>query len=291
MSAPLISLGTIIDQSWHRYREQFRKLMGISLWMLAGYPFYIASLVVFFAAPESPTAILTAVLLSLIGSLTFFVSLIISFGALVMGANAAEEGKAFTPKAMLRASVKKLPRQLLLWIAIGLVVLASIIFPVPGYLITMTASLPDVVQGIGILLFFLGGIASIAYCLYFGVTLTFAPYAMLLEDCKVGGSLTRTFTLTSSRWWSVAMRVILPKLIIIVIALIAQQILLTLINVIEAALLSPEAIAEAGLTLALAVMVKQIAATLIAALAAPMYVLADSYVFRSLAETGTKKSS
>lgn len=291
MPAPLISLGTIIDQSWHRYREQFRKLLGISVWMLAGYPLYIASLVVYFSAPESATAILIALLLSFLGSLTFFVSLIITFGALVMGANAAEEGKPFTPKEVLRASVKKLPRQLLLWIAIAAVVIASLLFPVPGYLITMTASLPDVVQGIGILLFFLGGIATIAYCLYFGVTMTFAPYAMLLENRKVGGSLARTFTLTSNRWWSVAFRVVLPKLFIIIIALIAQQIVLTLINVIEAALLSPEAIAEAGLTLALAVLVKQIAATFIAALAAPMYVLADSYVFRSLTETGTKKSS
>lgn len=280
--AQLITLGAIIDQSIHRFREHFRELLHISLWMLAGYPFYVASLLVYFAAPESETAIIIASGLSVLGSFVMLLAGIVTYGALILGAPDVANGKSINANALLRASIKKISPQFWLWLFVAAVIVATALLPLPGYVLLDQASLPDAFQLLGLLLFFIGGIAGIILCVRYAVSLIMAPYTLLLEQTPLTKAPQRAIALVKKQWWAVAFRVLMPKVLVLIIMIFLQLIVLTFISVLIAAIVSQNTLVEGGLALSMAATVKDISSALIVAIGTPLFVLSDYYVFASL---------
>lgn len=286
----LISIGAIIDQGYHRYKAHFRELFSISLWVLAGYPFFLGASILFNAGPATTTTLYVSLILQLIGFVVSVVASITTFNALVLAARNVDSDKRLQTADLLRAGRKKFWSALGLWILVALITVSSLLLMAPGAVMLGVESLSSIsvlVPLLGILFLFVGGIAAACLCAFLGITYIFAPYSLLLEDRKVAATISRAHALVRERWWDVAIRVVVPKLTVLVIVLFANYILLNLISIIGAMLMSPN-VSNTALTLAVIVMVKQIVVTAVTAFATPFFVLADYYVFTSLVGTGPK---
>lgn len=282
MSASLISVGQVVDQSFHHYRKYFKTLMGISLYLFAGMPFLIAGTLVF--DPVNTTRLVISVACEAIGFIATFIASYWILNALILSIDAQNNNKKSNASAVAKSAWQMFAPSFVVSILIAAMLLSTLILLLPGWLLFFIPSQGSyIVPGIGVLLFVLGGIAAIVVSAWISVTFIFAPYSLMLENTKIIGSLKRARDLVRGRWWPVMLRVIIPKLTILVVALFLQYVSTIILSLLSAGS-GPD-------SLLFFIILSKLAQVAFSVLVTPIFLTADYYVFRSLVETAGKKSS
>lgn len=256
--------------------------MGISLYLFAGMPFLIAGTLVFDI--ENTTRLAISIACEAIGFIATFIASYWTLNALILSIDAQSNNKKSDAGTVAKSAWKLFLPSFVISVLIAVMLLATLILLSPGWALFFIPSQGSyIVPGIGVLLFVLGGLAAIATSAWISVTFIFAPYALMLEKSGIIGSLQRARDIVRGRWWPVMLRVLIPKLTILVVALFLQYVLTIILSLLSAGS-GPE-------SLLFFVILSNLAQVAFSVLVTPIFLTADYYVFRSLVETVSKKSS
>jgi len=286
----LISIGQIIDQSWEQLRERFQEFMHISGWFLLLAIFYIISLSLYPSASalwfsnelsfsENAGVFLFALTYYLAAPLLGLWALI---GLSRLG-RAALAGRDADPKAAIAEIRPRFLPTLLVSVMVALLLLfATVIGFGPSILLATLGALTDVSALIGIanILLIIGVFVSLILSFKWMVEYMLAPYAVILENSKGQKALARSKELVRGRFWQVLVRLLIPKLVFFVVALILMAVFSYAISIV----LNAVSGLNLDLRLRLATMVEWVLPMVIVALSTPLFVLADVLLYRSLAE-------
>lgn len=223
MSA-LITIGQIFDRTLERYREHFKELFGISLWVLVAFvPLGVAS----FLNPVAGEALTRsrAIFLWLLNAGSILAVTVLSLWvgiSLIYAVAQAESGKRVDTHDIGKRAWKIFIPFALLSILVGLIALGIASLVIPGFLLTSYSTLTnnDGVGPVGLLLFFAGAIASLILLIKLGLELSFAQYVFLLEPkgkplawSTMKAALKSSRALVRGRWWATMFRLVLPSLV------------------------------------------------------------------------------
>lgn len=297
--AQLITLGALIDRTVEHYRSHFKELIGISLWfVVAATPFLFAGYIAPFGVDEfTPfNEAASYIGLSALGAiLTTIVGMWVSI-CLVFTIDARAKNTVPNHVALGKKSWKYLPSFLVLSfsIAVGLSIVA-VLCMIPGFLVTILNSAQGAVGAVlgvlGVLLIFAGAGAGLYVLIRYGIAYAFAQYSLILETEKppalisvralfrtLRGHMNSSRDAVRGRWWHVALRILIPNLIISLLVLavsMGTNLASTVFISFAAASLSALAITliSVGLTLIL---------FLVNALVLPLYSLTAYYLYDSI---------
>lgn len=282
MSA-LISVGQVIDQSVHHFRKQFQALMSVSLFLFAGMPLLIVSSLVY--STDSFARVIVALVCQVLGLVITTVAGIWVFNALVLMVDGQAKNKKIGLENVQKLAWKKFFPAIGVSLLVSLLIVSTVLFFVPGYslVFVMAQGTSILTYAVGAFLIFAGGVAAICTSAWLGVTYIFAPYGLLLEDLRIKASLTRAHTLVKGRWWATMVRVLIPKVTILIVLLFVQYLLTVVLSVLSASL------GESSLQgFAILANLFKVGFSVIAT---PLFVIADYYVFRSLIDTAPRDAS
>lgn len=289
-TAKLISIGTLIDESWERYREHTPALLSISGWLLVKAVVDVISLSFYptaskllsganLSGPESFGTVLfvlnAAVIAPLIG--------VFVLAATFQFVRALLEGKRADVKAALAAGKNGFLPVLLVSILLVLVILGGIAIgvvpPVVLYLIAAWTGFTQL-NVLATLLLVLGIIAATILNIRWAVEFSLAPYVTLAEGVRGVKALKRSRELVKSRFVAVLLRYALPKFVFVLLGIVVLAVLAFITNVIVSGF--------AGLNLDVSLRLNTLASTVypiaIAALVNPLLIIADTILYRNLAD-------
>lgn len=279
MPASLISIGQVVDQSVHHYRKFFKTLMGISLYLFAGMPFIIGGTLIYSA--DNVTRLMVSVACEVIGFVITIVASYWVFNALALSVSAQTSNKKSDAGTVGKTAWRYVLPAIAISVLIAAMLLATLAFLLPGWALFFIPSDGSfVVPGIGVILFVVGGIVAACACAWVSVTYIFAPYALVLEGAGVRGALQRARDLVRGRWWQAMLRVVIPKIVILIVALFLQYVLIIVLSLLSAGT-GPD-------SLLFFVILANLAKVGFSVLVTPLFVIADYYVFRSLVDTAKK---
>lgn len=288
MANKLISIGTLIDESWERYREHTSALLSISGWLLVKAVIDVVSLSFY----PTVSKMLSGEILSgteLFGTFLFIVNAAIIaplIGVFILAAvfqfsYAILEGKKADVKSALMAGKKSFFPVLWVSILLVLVILGGIALGVvPPVILYALAAWTGFTQlnVLATLLLVLGIIAATILNIRWTVEFSLAPYVTLAEGLPGIQALKRSRELVRGRFFAVLLRYALPKFVFVLLGIVVLAILSFLTNVVVSGF--------AGLNLDVSLRLNTLASTiypvLIAALVNPLLILADTILYRSV---------
>lgn len=258
--AQLITLGTIIDRTIEHYRHHVKELIGISLWIIvAASPFLLSGYISPLGVDENISFIETAAYIgmNILGFITTTLASLWITICLVYTIDARAQGTIPDHIAIGKKSWKMVPALLLLSLAIvSILVLAAIGVTIPGLLLTIlnhsSGTIGAILGVLGVFLLFGGLLGSIYILARYSIELLFAQYVLLLEYgsekfslALLRQSVKKSQNYVRGQWWPVALRVIIPNIIISLIAFgitFILEVASTLLITLTAASLSPLAL-------------------------------------------------
>lgn len=289
---PLISIGQLIDQSWDLFRARFQAFMSISGWLLLLALFYTIALSLYPSAStlwfsneltvsENAGVFLFALTNYLIGPLVGLWVLIglVRFGRSVLS------GRAINPKAAMAEVTSRFLPTLLVSVMVGLLlVLATIIGFGPSVLLAALGALikSATLVGLANLLLIIGVFVALILSFKWMVEYILAPYATILDNTAGKKALMESRRLIRGRFWEVLLRLVIPKLVFILVAII----LMVVISYATSIVISAVGGLNLDLRLRLSTMVEWVVPIVIAALINPLIVMADVLLYRSLKGNG-----
>lgn len=293
--AKLITLGLLIDKTVEHYRLHIKELIGITLWLVvAATPFlfsgYLAPFGVDQQTPVGET--IAYMIVNFIGLITTTAASIWIGICLILTIDARAQGKTPDHVALGKRSWKFFFSFLVLsaGIALGISVVSALLV-VPGILIMLFNTMPGAAGtaiGIaGVLLLFGGAAAALYTLVRYSVELAFAQYHLVLDNDSTKFSLKTLWkSVLASResvkgsWWAVAIRLLIPNLIISLIVVgftMVTNLATTILISFAAAALSPLAITLISVALTLSVFI-------VNAIVMPLYSLTVYYLYDSIAK-------
>lgn len=293
--ANLITLGSLIDHTVEHYRSHFKELIGISLWLVvAAMPFLFAGYLAPFGIDEyTPTnEVITYLIVSSIGLLTVTLARLWTSVCLIFTINARAKGATPDHVALGKKSWKFILSFFVLSTGIAVTLsLAAGLLLLPGILIMMLNNLPGaagVALGIaGVILMFAGVVAAAYTLVKYSIELAFAQYYLLLdaESSRFSFKTLWKAALASrnfvkGQWWAIAIRLVVPSLIIGLIAYgitASTNLAATVLISFAAASLSPLAITLISVALTLSVFI-------VVAIVMPLYSLTTYYLYDSVSK-------
>lgn len=285
---PLISIGQLIDQSWDLFRARFQAFMSISGWLLLLALFYTIALSLYPSAStlwfsneltisENAGVFLFALTNYLIGPL---VGLWVLIGLVRLGRSVLS-GRAINPKAAMAEVTSRFLPTLLVSVMVGLLlVLATIIGFGPSVLLAALGALlkSATLVGLANLLLIIGVFVALILSFKWMVEYILAPYATIIDNTAGKKALFESRRLIRGRFWEVLLRLVIPKLVFILIAII----LMAVISYATSIVISAVGGLNLDLRLRLSTMVEWVVPIVIAALVNPLIVMADVLLYRSL---------
>lgn len=287
--AQLISIGQIIDKTFHLYQKHFTSYVRIGAWLFLSIPLLVIANIIYPMISNPITAVIV------IGSVTFIntvLTIIISYfvsNSYVFSTDAYEEGKKSDPETIRDAAWSRVGHVFVQGLLLALLLILAICLLLPGIGLLIASSLTEtpsvVLPSLGMFLLFAGGVTAAGLVAWFSIVFAFAPFSLLLEKRGIIESIKRAFALVRGRWWAAMVRVMIPKLTMGVIVLFLQ-LLVIFFFFIFAAGLAPlsEAIGETAVTVIVSAL-QQLAVIGVAAVTTPAFIIADYYVFKDLAAT------
>jgi hypothetical protein len=286
--AKLISIGEIIDSAWDFYRIRFTTYLNIAGWLILILIVQIIALLFY----PSVTTLSTGALLSgwesfgtlLYGFSTIFLGPVLGlwiFIALTKAAYAQVNRRSIDVKSVLKESWKLFLPSVYVAILVILVILGAIaIGIVPpvliGYLGGMLGS--GVLIGTSNFLLIAGVLVAFILSLRWSVFYIFAPYEVVLEGKRGPKALEVSKKMTKDKFWSVLLRIALPKLLFLIVGVLLMWIASYLTGMIISAV--------AGLNTDLLARLTTYSSTIIPAIIAillnPLLVLADVVLYKNL---------
>ncbi len=285
---PIISIGELIDRSWDHYKRDFVDLLSVSGWVLITAIFEITAFFLYpYASKLASTAALTtseAVGVILYAFSSWVVTPILglwTFIALTRLIRAQLSNKRSNIREAMLDGKRYFLKTLLVTIFIfGILVAALGIGLGPGILVTLinlTFNIPTLGIVSSILLV-VGLVISIVLGFRWSVHYYFAPYALLLDGVEGKAAVLASNTLTKGHFWSILLRLVVPKIVFILMAIMAMVI----IGFIFETFLS----IFTGLNIDLHVRLSTIFTTILSTVAAvflnPLLVTADLLLYQSL---------
>lgn len=285
---PLISVGELIDRSWEHYRREFADLVSVSGWLLLVALVDIVSLAIYPSASSMlGNATLTAsesvgvtlygfanVVLAPVVGLWTFVALVRLVRSQLSGRRdgvreaMGDAWRYFFPTMLVSALVALLMAAVAL-VAFGPFAILSWIAAVSG--IELFAALAGISVVVGVM-------AAIALGFRWSVRYYLAPYALLVDETRGRAALSTSRSLTEGRFWSVLLRAAIPKIVFVVLAILAVSVIAFVFSVASGAM--------AGLNLDVQLRLSSIGTSVLSVLAAvllnPLIVTADLMLYQSL---------
>ena len=234
----LLSVGHIIDHAWEHYKKYFLSLMSIAAWLLLPTLIGIIALALY----PSATTILSErdlTVVEMIGSglwivNSFIITPIIGiwiFICLTRLIHGQLEQKHLPLQTISKAGWKLFLPSIWVGILVTLIALASFLFMAPGFLLNALASTKDlsVLGNISMILILIGIALSVFFIVRWMVHYALAEYALIIDEKRGTLALTHSRILVEGRFFAVLGRLIVPNMVFLLIALIAQSVLLYLI--------------------------------------------------------------
>lgn len=284
----LITVGQLLDQTWDHYRDNFQEIMTISAWILI---LAVIDVIALSFYPSASQLISGGVLT---GSETFGVILaLISSGiaaplislwlfiALARLIRSQLAGGRRSAKAAMHDGFKLYWSSLYISLLIMAVLVGGLLIGMgPSFLIAALmqfASSSALVVLFNILL--LAGIV-VAFILVsvWGVQYILSPFALFLENLRGFEALRRSRSLIKGRFWSVLLRLVIPKLIFLAVAVLILAVLQYLIG------LGVTGVSglNLDLQLRLGTLSQAALAYVIVALINPLIIIADTLLYKNL---------
>ena len=291
----LLSIGQLIDHTWDAYRHRFFGWMNISCWTLVGLILMLVALAFYptvsrvgvseALAQTSQFTNLEGFGILLYGFATILVAPalgILIFNALVLAGRYPTQPLSFIWKSAREQ----------FWSVIWIVVLytaitVGILFGgmLPGALLLLTTSLmaqpPALLSLFGGIILVAGGAIGFLYFTKWTVWYSFAPYLVLLQGKKGAQALMASKALVVGRFWPVFLRLMVPKMLCIVVLVVAIQCGYLALEVVSYPLTSLLSW-NRDLLLRIAVMLEQITPVLPSILIHPFFILADVILIQDL---------
>ncbi len=284
----LISIGELIDQSWERYRAAWPLYLGISGWIAAVILLDIVAIAFYpnartlvsgagLTASETFGLVLYIVATYMVGPLLGFWI----FVSLLRAAKAQDEGHRVTAGRAMREAKSQFLPSLGAAILVGALVLLALV--VSGGPVAILLVLGNWLQWnplliLGNVLIAVAIIVAFVLTIRWSIEYFFAPYLPIFENRKSVESMHRSRTLVHGRFWAVFWRLVIPKLVFALFGLIALTVVGYVMNVFIAA--------AAGLNLDVYARLSSVSITVfplaIAAIINPLFVIADTLLYRSL---------
>jgi hypothetical protein len=283
-----ISVGEIIDKSWHYYKKHFGELMSVSGWIMLAAVVNVVALALYPSASiilseREYTAFETAGVILVIIS-NFIVTPIICIwitATLVRLIDAVISGRSTTLKNVMKEGKRYFWSYVVASILFGLAICAAMLFLVPGLLFTVAGAIwPKLiaVSMIGSMLMIIGLVASTVCVIIYCVRLFFYTYTLIVDNHKGVASLKESSKLVKGNFWEVLVRLVIPKILFFVICAAILFVFVTIADVITAGV--------AGLNVDLQVRLNTIVTSVLvlvqAALINPILLIADYLIYKNL---------
>lgn len=285
---PLISIGDLIDKSWHAYRSSFVYLLNISGWLVILAILKTLALLYFPSAgtiayhPSLTFAEITAVIvygftnILLAPFLGFWI-----FISLVIAARSVLKKEYLSPKHIFSETKKRFFNTITVSILVGLTLLLaqvmtigpSIVFGAIGYILKSVWMIAT-----ANILLIVGIIASLVLSSRWTLFYVMAPYATILEGLKNKKALSHSRNAIEGRFWRVLARLVVPKIIFGIFAIF----IVFLFSFIANALLTSSVGLNADIYLRIISLIEEITPILIAIFLQPLILLSDVLLFENL---------
>ena len=289
MSQPLISVGTIIDKSWHYYKNHFGELLSVSGWLLLVAGINVVALTFFPSATtilsERPYGIEEnfGTILLMLNNFIFTPLLGVWVTAtLVRLIDTIVSGRNTTLKAVMKEGNKRFLSFLLVSVLFSLVLIATLLFLVPGiFFLLVGNSLSGIgatVAMIGTLLLIVGVVALTVTAVLWGVRFFFATYTLLIDNHKGRDALKASYRLVHGHFWNVVVRLVLPKALFFLVFAFG----LFIANTLATMIISGVAGLNIDLQLRLTTIVTGVLVMIQAILINPIVLIADYLIYKDL---------
>ncbi len=213
-----ITLGNLIDTSFHHYTTFLPELLGISLWLLvAQIPSALGTLL---SSEGVDLSWMTIASFSL-NALGFIGTVLVSIHvgvALILAISQQRTGVHIDPRAMLREAFAKDLSYTWASILQALAPIGTVLIPlcialVLGFIASSLPTKGSFVNALGIFSIFGGIIAALVGAIIVSVRYTFTPFTNVIEGKRGLAALRGSRELVEGSWWSVAINTFIPSLL------------------------------------------------------------------------------
>jgi hypothetical protein len=285
---PLITIGELIDRSWDHYRKEFADLISISGWILVTAVINIVALALYPNATKLATgAALTSAESVGVGLFAFSNWLLAPalglfiFIALVRLVRSQLSGRRGSVREAFLDGQRLFLPTLLVSALIALILLAVLVisFGPSALLAFLSEALgSSALSLVASLLLVVGVIIGLILSFRWSIHYYFAPYTLLIDDVHGRATLPASSKLVGGRYWSVLLRLLVPKLVFVLIGVLGMAVLTFVFSIATSAMTG----LNLDVQLRLSTIATSVLSTIVAALLNPLVVIADVMLYQSL---------
>ena len=246
----LIGIGALIDQSWEQYRTHYKQLFKISAWVLLVAAINIVAILMY---PLDASSIDGTTVWEKIGIVLFLlnntvVALVVGtwmINALIGLIHDQHSSGKRSMKALSQASWKLVWPHIVLRLELFLVYAGSLLLPlllIWFFSNVASSFLPSALVFLLLfasLLLFLPPLALFIY-------LSFAVFGLVVDGHKGWSAIRTSISLVRERFWPVALRLLIPKLLYFGLFFLAQFLAVIILQVLTAGLIQGADLVWAG---------------------------------------------
>ncbi len=284
----LLTVGELIDRSWEHYRREFVDLMSVSGWVLLVALVNIVALAIY---PSASKIIGDA---SLTSSESFGVGLyafsnwalapligLWVFVVLVRLVRSQLSGRRGGVREAMADGTRLFFPTLLVSLLIFLILAATLVIGFgPSIALSLIASAAGngTLSILASLSLVVGVVAAIVLGFRWSVRYYFAPYTLLIDDVRGRATLPASRKAIEGRFWGVLLRIAVPKLVFILLGIMAMAVVAFVFSIATGALTG----LNLDVQLRLSTISTSVLSTIVAALLNPIIVVADLMLYQSL---------
>lgn len=284
----LISIGRLIDESWEVYKAHFQDFLSISSWLLLLAILYVLSLALY----PSASALWFSNELSTSENIGVFLFVFTNYViapllglwvviALARQARVFLQNKTITTKrAHEETKPLFIPTLIVSLMVSFLLVVAILIGLGPSILLAGIGTLINSITlvGIGNMLIIVGLLVAIVLLFKWMVEYYLSPIATIVDGIFGKKALIQSRQLTRGRFWSVFLRLLIPKLVFIIFGVFLMLIIAYIMEI----FLDVVSGLNLDLELRIKTIVESVFPIVIAALINPLIIIADVMLYRAL---------
>ncbi len=287
-SSPLISVGRLIDETWELYRSRFHEFMSLSGYLLWLAILYVISLSLYPSAStlwlsneltwSEYVGVVLFVLTNYIFAPLLGIWILIGLVRLLRMQLAGRKGDV--KKVCTEINARFFPT-IIVSILVGLllVVAALIGFLPPMFIAGIGIALKSTALiALGNILLVIGVFVALILGFKWTVEYMLAPYVTILDGIGGKKALATARTLVHGRFWSVLVRLAIPKLLLLLVGIVLMGIVTYATDIV----LSAAGGLNLDLQLRLTTLLEWTVPVVIAVLVNPLVIIADVLLLRSL---------
>jgi hypothetical protein len=288
MPSKLITIGTLIDESWELYRARFNELMSISGWLLLLAILYTISLALYPSASDlwlsNELSLSENVGVLLFAITNYLVAPLLGLWVVIALSRLIKmqiSGRPVSSKLAITETKPRFIPTLIVSIMVALLLMAAILIGSgPSIVLVVLGTIFDsaILVGIGNFLLIIGVFAALILVFKWMVEYYLTPYMTILEGAQGKKAFTATRQLVRGRFCGVLMRLIVPKLVFILFGVFLMAIIVYVTEI----LLNVASGLNLDLRLRLFTLIEWTVPVVIGVLINPLIVLSDILLYRNL---------